>query len=1366
MNEVLEDEVVEAESRDLEPWLLRECLELSTLVYNSDIPTSLRSSCSNISSFTISDPELTDVKFMLAEIVGEDGKNYLIIVFRGTADMKDVIADLKIVPTLTSSGLAHSGFHERSECIRLDYLLAKAAQSSLVITGHSLGGATAAMLTTKFLAKYPQYNLFDRIRCVTFGCPLIACSAVARYMKLYQNVFHHFVMENDIVPKLLSLPKSLQKLGFYFNIGASTALSVAMIALSILNYIPFGTFHLLQASPDGRKVSCRQLNSEEVSSFFQVDASNLVFNEQLLTDHLMNQYKSFVYNSCKCPRLNIEAAGLVISRNEINARPVISRCELSDTQFKIIGQNLSFVAACHLNIFYIDKLSFNSDSEVIFEAPLGLKTLYKNGVESKISYFKVITSSIGGSYVYENQIALFVELPKKRPETYPNEIAASILPLTVLLKNEYCDQDHQYSDMLEKFRHHISCIEDSIPIEFAFTIMTRNFQRPDTKQDFKYLFMLLKRFAAVYINDWTKTLCSKFMIQTISDSIVNLRSLQQTDEESEELQQLLDQAFSKKSVPSQLYNSFRFIQNTFCEDSGETIYVSDFPSNPTDYWKCIVEEGISIGIAAGGNILKNFGDKYIFFEFYNDENVAFKISKCDETKLLSKKKNTKWEEVNIVENVYLITMLHPTELNTIDTRKYFHYDFYMWGDDDWDVIPSFIHYLKVMLDSCSVLKIMISAETVDRMEKAAMLLKCWLIESWIDNPEIRKEQQQLSSNQFLNQMNTFTDNNPIVNRFLKQLNDSQKKFTDKVCGLFYEQYRDNKKKIITKNKSSIGLLGENNFIKDHLMTFFGSRNNPRQRTILKLVDIANSMKSNYVRVGAPFFCGQTITLPVYSGIELNEDEPFFNFLPHSNLDNNNTVSSLNNSNISTISANAAIVDLRVQLNRDREILFTCAQELADGISFLNLMLSEVIEVTKQSMELVEEIDDTATITKNIAYAVAKSLQLTLYGAGKAVKYLYSQNFSDIVDVEDAFNSLWYSAFYHGKSFNNYRDVINYFLQKLSSQQYRKDLSLLEMEDIIVQHLDQKLFNDHKVADLIQNCDMYFDTVNDSLKKLLVNPKSRMVYLFFLKLVYHSYHLRKLRETIVLISVNGQKNAGKTTLIRELVGNEKNTDEYIVQEEPGLNDDNTTIFPRIYPLSLSGDDRPPVVFNIKKPRYVIDLPGLTDAKTIDIALLFGTSSDIGVYIFKSDTPKCPADAKFVSIISNAIKARRGPILICITQCDKNLTYQNPKDAKKFTEEKCKIILEQERNSWGTSSLLNLSVAPNHDPQWKCEQGYESSIVHSYKPHDFSPPLSVWLTCYEILETHPRKDFIKDNIFSVNHVQQWIDEAQEWVESRYI
>ena len=165
-----------------------------------------------------------------------DGET-IVVFLRGTKNREDVFKDLKFLSKSCkkAGGTVHSGFYtfikfhdyyilftssslflspgflERAQTIPMHYfrnfLLQK--KGTIIITGHSLGGAVAQILTQILLLSLPTGDY--RLRCITFGQPLVGDVHVRNKLRAWRDYFIAFIHENDPVPKLGS-PSSVANL--------------------------------------------------------------------------------------------------------------------------------------------------------------------------------------------------------------------------------------------------------------------------------------------------------------------------------------------------------------------------------------------------------------------------------------------------------------------------------------------------------------------------------------------------------------------------------------------------------------------------------------------------------------------------------------------------------------------------------------------------------------------------------------------------------------------------------------------------------------------------------------------------------------------------------------------------------------------------------------------------------------------------------------------------------------------------------------------------------------------------------------------------------------------------------------------------
>lgn len=163
-------------------------------------------------------------KAMVIKSVAVDDMNAVVFAIRGTQTFMDWAVNLNTA-TVSPSGflddpgnLCHAGFLDvarkmiRPVALRLRQLLEEnpsRAACSLVITGHSAGGAVASLLFSHMLSESTKSELniltgcFKRVHCVTFGAPPVSLlpllKPAGQERKLSKSLFLSFINEGDPV---------------------------------------------------------------------------------------------------------------------------------------------------------------------------------------------------------------------------------------------------------------------------------------------------------------------------------------------------------------------------------------------------------------------------------------------------------------------------------------------------------------------------------------------------------------------------------------------------------------------------------------------------------------------------------------------------------------------------------------------------------------------------------------------------------------------------------------------------------------------------------------------------------------------------------------------------------------------------------------------------------------------------------------------------------------------------------------------------------------------------------------------------------------------------------------------------------------
>ncbi|RFU29973.1 hypothetical protein B7463_g6361, partial [Scytalidium lignicola] len=164
-------------------------------------------------------------KAMVVKSVPMDAMNTIIFAIRGTQTFMDWAVNLKSAPAspdgfLDDPGnLCHAGFLSvarktiKMMAARIRYLLEEnpsRSSYSLLITGHSAGGAVAALLYSHMLSTSPEAEselniltgCFRRVHCITFGAPPVSLLPLGKGEERGERrkwLFLSFVNEGDPV---------------------------------------------------------------------------------------------------------------------------------------------------------------------------------------------------------------------------------------------------------------------------------------------------------------------------------------------------------------------------------------------------------------------------------------------------------------------------------------------------------------------------------------------------------------------------------------------------------------------------------------------------------------------------------------------------------------------------------------------------------------------------------------------------------------------------------------------------------------------------------------------------------------------------------------------------------------------------------------------------------------------------------------------------------------------------------------------------------------------------------------------------------------------------------------------------------------
>ncbi|MBO9130939.1 lipase family protein [Bacillus sp. 165] len=144
-----------------------------------------------------------------------ESEESIIVAFRGTQSDPDWIADSLITqreyPYTANSGNVHSGFLSIYETCRdtiMEALVKLPSNKTLLVTGHSLGGALAVlhMLDARVNTSFNNYIMYS------FAGPKVGDLAFKNYYNLQVANSYRFVNLFDVVPLLPPRKISLEKI--------------------------------------------------------------------------------------------------------------------------------------------------------------------------------------------------------------------------------------------------------------------------------------------------------------------------------------------------------------------------------------------------------------------------------------------------------------------------------------------------------------------------------------------------------------------------------------------------------------------------------------------------------------------------------------------------------------------------------------------------------------------------------------------------------------------------------------------------------------------------------------------------------------------------------------------------------------------------------------------------------------------------------------------------------------------------------------------------------------------------------------------------------------------------------------------------
>jgi deoxyadenosine/deoxycytidine kinase len=819
----------------LTPAIVELCFLLCEAVYEAnEVQYLQRHAPINISLVGISSRAENEGKFLIAQAT-VNNEEIVVTAFRGTSNLDDLSTDLSAMPTLTPSGLTHSGFLSRSnvDCLT-SYLLQKVVQGKrVVITGHSLGGACATLLAVRLTEELIHAKEDVNLLCITFGAPLVGCEAMADYHH-FLNVFHHFIVDRDFVPRALT--KCLGVLYELLKIFLDG--DIVNDFSKVISYKPFGNFYVFVFAKDGVYLELfNGSDQKKATEFFERDIQPSV---RPLTDHLMDQYKRGLYHSTFLPKREYVQTGHSINTHEDVMLSTLA-CRKDGSVLLVSGLGMNLIVECKVNNIILDIISCDGTT-LIVEVQEGNWDLTLDTV------FIELANIFGFRQIFPN-IPLYCVSNFEENEL-PNQSIGNVLPFASLLIFEP-SVGSVIATSMNKIKKELHFAEDCIPIEFAFSVL----KYAGDLENHSQLFLFLERLAQLDL-PWTE-LCSIYMINILDHAINQLKEIDLPDEKV--LTGSLARAFRRCVISRDSYDDFFDQYNVsvlLLHPTVEKIVYSCGIKSLPEYWTFVRRNKISVLI----KLVHDFNSTDQFDEMMHAQEKIVKVTTIfsdsnDEPTRFSvkihRKQPSNIEAVKsgkiILRHFGLILQLVPTQ-----SRK-----------DPPTMIEDFkICWVRIE-----------DIDNVEIIDAITNLAQEGTRQVHVDSSDFVKSTTvaALIRLKTLKKEDTFTNSHSLEDYSSFLPSDYYDKELLKLAIEKFDHSPSKSSRVHLTNGISLVHLTNGT-------ASFGV-NSAKQIIIRKLEKLSKQFADDYKRVSAPYFCGLTIKSS-FRNLLTGEDEPFFNFMPN------------------------------------------------------------------------------------------------------------------------------------------------------------------------------------------------------------------------------------------------------------------------------------------------------------------------------------------------------------------------------------------------------------------------------------------------------------------------------------------------------
>ena len=246
-------------------------------------------------------------KFML--LLDHDLKS-VVLVIRGTFSFNDIVMDVVCEEVEFQEGFAHKGFLDGSKVVldkcheTLETAVSSFPGYGVVVCGHSMGGATAALVTMQLL----QYHHLDSVRCIALGSPPVFRAKDGQIDRNIVENTNIYVNSQDVVPSLsfgsvvnlMAMLRMVDRLGMSLEekvgvlMGSDGALANTKKIRSCVKDVKQDKFpflhhpgEVIKMTGGGDQVKLERMTVPRVERM----VSSIRIDETMITDHLYTKYE-------------------------------------------------------------------------------------------------------------------------------------------------------------------------------------------------------------------------------------------------------------------------------------------------------------------------------------------------------------------------------------------------------------------------------------------------------------------------------------------------------------------------------------------------------------------------------------------------------------------------------------------------------------------------------------------------------------------------------------------------------------------------------------------------------------------------------------------------------------------------------------------------------------------------------------------------------------------------------------------------------------------------------------------------------------------------------------------------------------------